>query len=87
MVGLETENSEADPMLNYAYLGDRVEDGIFAWITVAVNVSAVHYPYYTNVNTANGGVAVERTSKGDPRGIDGGLPQSSSTASSTPSSS
>ena len=52
VVGVETENSEADPMLNYAYLGDRVADGIFAWITVAVNVSAVHYPYYTNVNTA-----------------------------------
>lgn len=86
VVGQETEGNDADPMLNYAYLGDKVEDGLFAWITVAVNVSAVHYPYYTNVWTANGGVAVDGTSDGDPRGIDGGLPRSSSAASATPSS-
>ncbi|KAL4890725.1 Intradiol ring-cleavage dioxygenase [Aspergillus ambiguus] len=77
VVGQETEYSDADPMLNYAYLGDSIEDGLFAWITVAVNLSAVHYPYYTNVYTANGGVAIEGTSDGDPRAIDGGLPQSS----------
>lgn len=86
VVGVETENSKADPMLNYAYLGDKVEDGILAWITVAVNISAIHYPYYTNVNTASGGIAIDGTSDGDPRGIDGGLPQSSSAASVTPSS-
>lgn len=73
-------------MLNYTYLGDKVECGILAWITVAVKVSAIHYPYYTNVNTASGGIAIDGTSDGDPRGIDGGLPQSSSAASVTPSS-
>lgn len=52
VVGQGTEGNDADSMLNYAYLGD----GIFVWITVAVNVSAVHYLYYTNVYTANGGV-------------------------------
>lgn len=78
VVNVETENSEADPMLNYAYLGDSVEDGLFAWITVAVNLSAVHYPYYTNVYAENGGMAVDGTSDGSPRDIDGGLPRASS---------
>ncbi|KJJ31711.1 hypothetical protein AFLA70_103g002820 [Aspergillus flavus AF70] len=77
VVSQETENSNSDPMLNYAFLGDNIEDGLFAWITVAVNLSAVHYPYYTNVYTAEGAVEVEGTSDGDPRAIDGGLPQSS----------
>ncbi|KAL3475953.1 Intradiol ring-cleavage dioxygenase [Aspergillus californicus] len=80
VVGVETANSEADPMLNYALLGDSLEDGLFAWITVAVNLSAVHYPYWTNVYTEDGGVAVEGTSDGSPREIDGGLPQTSSLA-------
>ncbi|KAJ5485921.1 hypothetical protein N7530_000221 [Penicillium desertorum] len=78
VVGQETQNTEADPMLNYAYLGDRDEDGLFAWITVAVNLSVVHYPYYTNVYTENGGMAVDGTSDGNPRVVDGGLPQTSS---------
>ena len=77
VIGQETESSGSDPMLNYAFLGDHIEDGLFAWITVAVNLSAVHYPYYTNVYTAAGAVEVEGTSDGDPRAIDGGLPQSS----------
>ncbi|KAL4953575.1 Intradiol ring-cleavage dioxygenase [Aspergillus filifer] len=77
VVGQETEYSDSDPMLNYAWLGDRIEDGLFAWISVAVNLSAVHYPYYTNVYTDHGAIAVEGTSDGDPRAIDGGLPQTS----------
>jgi hypothetical protein len=38
----------------------------------------VHYPYYTNVYTENGGMAVDGTSDGNPRVVDGGLPQTSS---------
>ncbi|OJJ86723.1 uncharacterized protein ASPGLDRAFT_44578 [Aspergillus glaucus CBS 516.65] len=53
VVGQGTDGKDADPMLNYAYLGDKVGDGIFAWMTVAVNFSAVHY---LNVYTANGEV-------------------------------
>ncbi|KAL4793102.1 aromatic compound dioxygenase [Aspergillus venezuelensis] len=56
-------------------VGDGIEDGLFAWISVAVNLSAIHYPYYTNVYTDHGAIAVEGTSDGDPRAIDGGLPQ------------
>ncbi|KAL4971153.1 Intradiol ring-cleavage dioxygenase [Aspergillus desertorum] len=77
VVAQETEYSDSDPMVNYVYLGDTVEDGIFAWITVAVNLSAVHYPYYTNVWTADGAAEVEGTEDGDPRVVDGGLPQTS----------
>ncbi|RDW68836.1 intradiol ring-cleavage dioxygenase [Aspergillus mulundensis] len=77
VVAQETEYSESDPMLNYALLGDSIEDGVFAWITVAVNLSAVHYPYYTNVFTAEGGMEVEGTSDGNPRVVDGGIPQTS----------
>ncbi|KAL2826492.1 Intradiol ring-cleavage dioxygenase [Aspergillus cavernicola] len=76
VVRQETEYSDSDPMLNYAFLGEAIEDGLFAWITVAVNLSAVHYPYYTNVWTAEGGVEVDGTEDGDPRVVDGGLPQS-----------
>ncbi|KAL4749319.1 hypothetical protein BDW72DRAFT_214122 [Aspergillus terricola var. indicus] len=75
VVAQETKHSDSDPMLNYVFLGDKVEDGIFAWITVAVNLSAVHYPYYTNVWTAEGAVEIEGTEDGDPRIVDGGLPQ------------
>ncbi|KAL4762224.1 Intradiol ring-cleavage dioxygenase [Aspergillus foveolatus] len=71
----EYSDSDFDPMVNYVLLGDKVEDRILAWVTVAVNLSAVHYPYYTNVRTAEGAVEVEGTEEGDPRVIDGSLPQ------------
>ncbi|RAL12646.1 intradiol ring-cleavage dioxygenase [Aspergillus homomorphus CBS 101889] len=80
VIGVETQGSGADPFLQFAYLGDKIEDGLFAWITVAVDLSAVHYPYFTNVWTAEGGQAVQGTSDGDPRAIDGGLPSTTSAA-------
>lgn len=85
VVNVESENSDADPMLSYAFLGDKIEDGIFAWITVGVNTSALHYPYYTNVYTGSGGIEIEGTDEGSPRAIDGGLPQTSSSASASAS--
>jgi hypothetical protein len=69
VVNVETENSDPDPMLNYAYLGDDIGDGLFAWIAVAVSLSAVHYPYYTNVWAENGSLTVDGTSDGDPPGF------------------
>ncbi|KAJ5918631.1 hypothetical protein N7466_010623 [Penicillium verhagenii] len=69
----ETEGSTtSDPVLNYAYLGDKIEDGIFAWVQVAINTSAHHYPYYTNVLTSTGGKNVTGTECGDYTEIDGG---------------
>ncbi|PYI13265.1 extracellular dioxygenase [Aspergillus violaceofuscus CBS 115571] len=77
---VETDGYASDPVLNYAMLGDSLEDGLFAWITVVVNMSAIHYPYYTNVWTAEGGEAVNGTSDGDYRAIDGGLPSTTTAA-------
>ncbi|KAJ5083513.1 hypothetical protein N7456_012940 [Penicillium angulare] len=69
----ETEDSTSDPVLHYAYLGDKIEDGIFAWVQVAINTTAQHYPYYTNVLTDDGGKNVTGTDCGDYTVIDGGL--------------
>lgn len=42
----EIEGTSSDPVLNYVKLGENIEDGIFAWISVAVNVSASLDPCY-----------------------------------------
>ena len=42
----EIEGTSSDPILNYVRLGEKIEDGIFAWISVAVNVSASLDPGY-----------------------------------------
>jgi hypothetical protein len=38
------EAATSDPVLNYVYLGESVEDGIFGWATVGVNPNAVLSP-------------------------------------------
>lgn len=38
------EAATSDPVLNYVYLGDNVEDGIFGWATVGVNPNKVINP-------------------------------------------
>ncbi|KAF2469244.1 aromatic compound dioxygenase [Lindgomyces ingoldianus] len=53
----ETEDSDSDPVLEYVYLGNDLSDGLFGWITIAVNVSATYDPSYSFVYTASGGVA------------------------------
>ncbi|KAJ5103918.1 hypothetical protein N7532_004447 [Penicillium argentinense] len=59
VVKVETQNSDSDPFFEYALLGDTVEDGIFGWITLGVNVSASHDSdaSYAATLTANGGVS------------------------------
>ncbi|KAF8851882.1 aromatic compound dioxygenase [Acephala macrosclerotiorum] len=47
----------SDPVLEYVMLGDSLSDGIFGWVTIAVNVSATYDPNYSFVYTASGGVA------------------------------
>ncbi|RLN37208.1 hypothetical protein BBJ28_00020355 [Nothophytophthora sp. Chile5] len=56
-----------DPIMEYALLGDSVADGIFAWISVAVNVTANQEIETAATLTANGGVATSTsvTSGGD----------------------
>ncbi|ODH48111.1 hypothetical protein GX48_05797 [Paracoccidioides brasiliensis] len=48
--------AKADPVAHYIYLGDHVNDGIFAWTTLAVNRSASVYIHATTHWTKNGGV-------------------------------
>lgn len=53
----ETEDTASDPFFEYALLGDSVEDGIFAWITLGVNVSASYDASYAATYTSSGGVS------------------------------
>lgn len=55
--GLESEDDGDDPVFEYVYLGDDLSDGLFGWITVAVNTSATYDPSYSYVYTASGGIA------------------------------
>lgn len=54
--GIETEDNGTDPVLEYVYLTDDLTDGLFGWITIAVNTSASYDPAYSYVYTASGGV-------------------------------
>ena len=55
ILATETENSDSDPLVEYAFLGDDLSDGIFGWITIAVNQSASYDPSYRFVRTSSGG--------------------------------
>ncbi|KAL4863405.1 hypothetical protein BDV12DRAFT_202129 [Aspergillus spectabilis] len=57
--GDETSGTTSDPVLNYVYLGDSLEDGLLAWVTVAVDLSAEYSPAYSYVWTEEGSEAVE----------------------------
>ena len=52
----ETEDSNSDPFFEYALLGDKLEDGILAWVTMGVNVSASYDADYAASLTRDGGV-------------------------------
>lgn len=56
--GIETEDSNSDPMFNYVYLDDTmgVEGGLFSWITVGVDPTASYNTSYASLLTASGGV-------------------------------
>lgn len=65
---LEEATADYDPFVEYVQLTDDIEDGLLAWITVALDLSSVHD---TNLTAAahlyeTGGVAVELSSKGLP---------------------
>ncbi|CUS10805.1 unnamed protein product [Tuber aestivum] len=67
---LAQEADSMDPVMEYALLGDGVEDGILAWITVGLDVSANYTVSSAVTLTANGGVANEG-------GMGGGAPPGS----------
>lgn len=51
------EAANSDPVLNYVYLGDSIEDGVFAWVTVGIDPTAVINPNAAASLGENGGVA------------------------------
>lgn len=66
VVQVETEDSDSDPFFEYAYLGDCIEDGLLAWVTLGVNVMANHDSavLYAATLTSNGGVANDDSAGG-----------------------
>ena len=78
-----------DPLMEYALLGDGVEDGILAWITVGIDVSADHSVSSAATWTEHGGVANEGGMGGAPSGTrpSGSAPSGTSTAKSEASAS
>uniref|UniRef100_K3XBS0 Uncharacterized protein n=1 Tax=Globisporangium ultimum (strain ATCC 200006 / CBS 805.95 / DAOM BR144) TaxID=431595 RepID=K3XBS0_GLOUD len=68
-----------DPMLEYALLGDSVEDGIFAWISIGVDMTRAEAISGAATWTADGGVMSESNGVGGgPSGSMGGAPPSGS---------
>ncbi|KNG81524.1 GPI anchored dioxygenase, partial [Aspergillus nomiae NRRL 13137] len=61
----ETEDSASDPFFEYAFLGNALEDGIYAWITLGVNVSASYDTSYAATLTSSGGVSNSNSNPGD----------------------
>ncbi|KAK6066786.1 gpi anchored dioxygenase [Seiridium cupressi] len=55
--GLETEDSNSDPILEYVLLGDNVSDGVFSWITIGVDLTATYETSYAALLTTSGGVS------------------------------
>ncbi|KAJ5643505.1 uncharacterized protein N7484_006012 [Penicillium longicatenatum] len=53
----EVEGTTSDPVFNYVKLGEDVQDGIFAWISVAVNLSASYDPSHNWRLTEQGSVS------------------------------
>lgn len=51
----ETENTTSDPVIYYVLLGDTVADGLFGFVTIAVDTSASYSPDYSFVLTSSGG--------------------------------
>ncbi|KAI1619415.1 extracellular dioxygenase [Exophiala viscosa] len=48
-------NTDSDPVLNYVLLGEKVEDGLFAWITIGVDPDSEYTTSAASVLTDEGG--------------------------------
>ncbi|KAF1323061.1 hypothetical protein FI667_g10798, partial [Globisporangium splendens] len=60
----ESAASGFDPVMEYVLLGDSVEDGIFAWISIGVDTTISKTVSAAATLTASGGVAASGTSGG-----------------------
>lgn len=52
----EQADNEYDPFPEYIYLGDSVEDGILAWISIGIDTTAAHDVSVAATLTEDGGV-------------------------------
>jgi hypothetical protein len=78
------EAATSDPVLNYVFLGDKVEEGVFAWVTVGVDPSAVTTPKAAVEFGEGGGVAnPDAGGPGGPGGPPPGGPRPSGGVNST----
>lgn len=75
---LATEANSSDPFMKYVLLGDSVSDGILAWISIGVNMSAsaIYDVSPAATLTENGGVANSNNMMGGPGG-NGTMPMGS----------
>ncbi|RKK57438.1 hypothetical protein BFJ69_g17479 [Fusarium oxysporum] len=77
--GLETEDSDSDPVFKYVFLGDSIEDGIFSWLTIGVNATATYSTSYAAYLTKDGGVSNSNSEGAGSGGPDGTPPAGSFT--------
>jgi hypothetical protein len=56
----ETQTN-SDPVLNYILLGDKVEAGLFAWVTIGVDPTASYNASAAAVYSENGGYETGNT--------------------------
>lgn len=61
----ETEDSNSDPIFEYALLGDKLQNGVLAWVTMGINVSATYDTSNAATLTSSGGVMNDDSSPGE----------------------
>lgn len=80
---LAEEADTIDPFVEYVFLGDKPEDGIFAWISAAVDVTGDSDVTPAAYRTENGGVSNPNSGMG----MGGGPPPGDSSSAAASSSS
>ncbi|KAG9415095.1 hypothetical protein AC1031_008523 [Aphanomyces cochlioides] len=61
-----------DPIMEYVFVGDSIEDGIFAWISIGINASVSKSVSSAAFLTANGGVSTSGGAGGPSGGSSNG---------------
>ena len=80
---LGEEAASMDPFVEYIWLGDKIEDGIFAWITIGIDPTQSSVVSSAATLYESGGVENENSAMGmgggpAGKGTDGGPPTSGS---------
>lgn len=60
----EAAATSMDPVMEYIMLGDSIEDGIMAWITIGIDANAVYSVASAATWTEHGGVANSNSGAG-----------------------